>query len=123
MLEFLESAANVIAIRVGGRIESADLDSILDRLEPMLERPDKVHVFVEARTITGIAVDGLAAYTMRAMPLLGRLNKFGRVAIVADQAWVRWGAKLESAILPFISYRTFTPDERDEAYAWVNGAS
>ena len=123
MLEFLESAANVIAIRVGGRIESADLDSILDRLEPMLERPDKVHVFVETRTITGIAVDGLAAYTMRAMPLLGRLNKFGRVAIVADQAWVRWGAKLESAILPFISYRTFTPDERDEAYAWVNGAS
>jgi hypothetical protein len=53
------------------------------------------------------------------MPLFGKLSRFGRVAVVAHQAWVRWGTRLESALLPFISYRTFEPEERDAALAWV----
>jgi len=55
----------------------------------------------------------------RAMPLLGKLDRFGRVAVVADQAWIRFGTRLESAILPNVSYRTYLPEERDEAFAWV----
>ena len=47
----------------------------------------------------------------------------GRVAVVADQAWIRAATRIESVILPFISYRTFTPDQRQEAFAWVAGPS
>jgi hypothetical protein len=57
----------------------------------------------------------------RAMPLFGRLNRFGRVAVVADQAWVRVGTRVESAVLPHISYRTYMPQERHEALEWVVG--
>jgi hypothetical protein len=57
----------------------------------------------------------------RAMPLFGKLDRFGRVAVVADQAWVRVGTRIESALLPNISYRTYMPEERDEALAWVDG--
>lgn len=46
---------------------------------------------------------------------------FGRVAVVADQAWVRIGTRLESALLPSISYHTYMPEERDQALAWVEG--
>ena len=28
---------------------------------------------------------------------------------------------MESALLPFISYRTYMPDQRQEALAWVEG--
>ena len=121
MLEFLETAPDVIALRIGGRIEGAELNRVMDRLEPMLARAEKVHVFVETRAVTGIAIDGLAHYSARAMPLLGKLGKFGRVAVVADQAWIRWAAKVESLVLPHIRYRTFTPDCADEALAWVKG--
>jgi hypothetical protein len=41
------------------------------------------------------------------------------VAVVADQAWVRAGTRIESALLPFVSYRVFMPAQRDEALAWV----
>lgn len=121
MLEFLDAEPDVIALRIAGRIEGSDLDAILDRLEPMLLSDSQTHVFVETQHITGIAIDGLARYAKRAMPLFGKLRKFGRVAVVADQAWIRWGTKLESAMLPDIAYRTFTPDQRDDALAWVNG--
>jgi len=44
------------------------------------------------------------------------------VAVVADQAWIRAGTRIESALLPHISYRTYMPDERSEALAWVVGS-
>ena len=53
--------------------------------------------------------------------MLGKLNRFGRVAVVADQAWIRAMTRIESAILPFISYRVFEPAQRDEALAWAKG--
>lgn len=121
MLEILESAPDVIALKIGGKIAGTELDAIMDRLEPMLANEAKTHVFVETHAVTGIAVEGLARYTGRAMPLFGKLAKFGRVAVVADQAWIRWAAKAESLVLPHISYKTFTPDRRVEALAWVQG--
>ena len=72
--------------------------------------------------IDGIEISSLPSYAARAWPLFGKLNRFGRVAVVADQAWVRIGTRLESALLPNISYRTYMPDERDEAFDWVTDA-
>jgi hypothetical protein len=119
MLEFIDSPDDVLALKIRGRITGADLDAIMDRLEPALERADKLHVFVETVSIDAIALDGLAQYAGRALPLFGKLNRFGRVAVVADQAWIRFGSRVESAVLPFITYRVFEPQERERALAWV----
>src|SRR5687768_5408223 len=123
MLEMIDSPDDVIAIRVSGKIVGSDLDAIMDRLDAVMASHDKVHVFVETHGIDGIELAGLPSYMARAMPLFGKLTRFGRVAVVADQAWVRLGTQIESAMLPFISYRVFEPRERDEALAWVEGRS
>ena len=121
MLEFIDSADDVIALKVSDKITGSDLDAILDRLDGVMAKHDKTHVFVEAYGIDGLELSGLPSYFARAMPLFGKLAHFGRVAVVADQAWVRIGTRIESAVLPFISYRTFVPDQRDDALAWVEG--
>jgi hypothetical protein len=121
MLEFIDTPDDALAVKVSRRITGAELDAIMDRLEALLARHQKVHVFVETSAIDGIELSGLGAYARQALPLFGKLSRFGRVAVVADQAWIRVATRLESAILPFISYRTFTPDRRDEALAWVAG--
>lgn len=123
MLEMLNSGDDVIAVRVSDKITGADLDVIMNRLDVVMASPDKVHVFVETHGIDGIELSGLPSYIKRAMPLFGKLDRFGRVAVVADQAWVRFGTRVESAILPNISYRTYMPEEREEALAWVEGRS
>jgi hypothetical protein len=119
MLELLDSPDDVIALRMSHKITGNDLTVIMDRLDDMMSKQDKVHVFVETHSIDGIEVSGLPSYMTRALPLFGKLDRFGRVAVVADQAWVRVGTRLESALLPNISYRTYLPEERDEALAWV----
>jgi hypothetical protein len=122
MLDLIDGPDDVLALRVSGKITGSDLDTIMDRLDDAFTRHEKVHVFVETRSIDGIELSGLPAYGARAMPLFGKLGRFGRVAVVADQAWIRVGTRLESALLPNISYRTYLPEEREEALAWVTGA-
>ena len=119
----IDAPDDVIGLRVSGQITGADLDAIMDRLDAVMAAHDKVHVFVETQGIEGIELSGLPAYMQRAMPLFGKLDQFGRVAVVADQAWIRAGTRLESALLPSIRYRVYMPDERDEALAWVIGGS
>ena len=119
----IEAPDDVIALRVSGRIMGADLDAIMDRLDAVMGRHDKVHVFVETKGIEGIELSGLPSYMQRAVPLFGKLDRFGRVAVVADQGWIRAGTRLESALLPSIRYRVYMPDERDEALAWVTGTA
>lgn len=119
MLEIVPSPDNVLALKISGSIKGQDLDTIMDRLDAIMARYDKVHVFVETHAIAGLELASLPHYFARAMPLFGKLRSFGRVAVVADQAWIRVGTQMESMILPFISYRTYEPDERDEALTWV----
>ena len=121
MMTILDSPEDVIAVRVSHTISGSDLEMIMDRLDEVMANNGKVHVFVETRSIDGIEVSGLPSYIARAMPLFGKLSRFGRVAVVADQSWVRVGTRLESAMLPNISYRTYMPEERDEALSWVCG--
>lgn len=118
---FIESADDVLALTVSDKLTSAELESIMDRLEDKMARHEKAHVFVETRAIKSIEFSGLPSYMSRAMPLFGKLKRFGRIAVVADQAWVRVATRIESALLPFISYQVFLPEERDEALAWVKG--
>lgn len=123
MHQFLDTPDDVIALTVSDKITSADLDAMMDRIERRLARQDKLHSFMETRSIDGIEVAGLAAHFVRATPMFGKLKQFGRVAVVADQVWIRVATRIESALLPFVSYRTFKPEQRDEALAWVTGRS
>lgn len=119
MLEWIEAPDDVLALKMSGRITGEDLDPVMDRLDAAMAKHDRVHVFVETENITSLEIAALPGYVARAFPLFGKLNRFGRVAVVADQAWIRVGTQIESAMLPFISYRTYEPNERAKALAWV----
>lgn len=123
MYEMIETADNVLAVRIAGKITGEDLRDIMDRLEVMMATNGQVHVYTETSSIDGIEIAGLASHIARAAPLLGKLGQFGRVAVAADQAWIRILTRMESAILPHISYRVFEPGQRDEALAWVRGTA
>ena len=123
MMEWIDSADDIIALKLADKIGGADLDAIMDRLDTAMARHETVHIFLETCSIDGIELSGFGSYVVRALPLFGKLGRFGRVAVVADQAWIRAGTRIESALLPGISYRTFTPEQRDEAFHWVTGTT
>ena len=121
MLEFLESADDVIAIKIGGKLTRAELEETTRRVEQSLQENETTHIFVEIDDYSGFELDALREYLPRAIRMLSKLGRFGRVAVVADQRWVRWATRLESALLPHITYETFTSDQRVQALDWVEG--
>ena len=123
MHEFIDSPDDVLALRVTDKLTSTDLSAMMDRLDQAMSRHEVVHVFVEVRTLDAVELAGFGGHVARAMPLLGKLERFGRVAVVADQAWVRAGTRIESALLPGIRYQVFQPAQREQALDWVRGGS
>jgi len=119
MHDFIAAAGDVVAVTVSDKLTSADLSAMMDRIEAAMATHEVIHVYVETRALDGIEIAGFGSHIARALPMFGKLRRFGRVAVVADQAWVRAGTRLESALLPGVSYRVFLPPERDEALAWV----
>jgi hypothetical protein len=121
MHEFIPSPDDVLALRISGTVTGDDLEPIMDRTEAIMAKHDKIHVFVETQGIDGLQLSAMPHYLNRAFPLFGKLGHFGRVAVVADQAWMRVATRLESAVLPNISYRVFEPAQRAEALDWAVG--
>ena len=72
-MEMLDTADDVIAVKIAHRITGDDLEKIMDRLDAAMARHDKVHVFVETQSIDGVELQGLGAYMARATPLFGKL--------------------------------------------------
>jgi hypothetical protein len=121
MLEFINSPADVLAVKLTGTITGKDLDAILDRVEGVIGKPGKINFYVETRGIEGIELAALPHHFSRSFPLFEQAKRFGRVAVVADQAWMRVLTRFESALLPYVSYRVFEPGERKEALDFAFG--
>lgn len=121
MHEIIRSPDDTLAVKLTGTITGEDLETIMDRTDAIMAKHDKINVFCETQKIEGVQIAAMPHHMSRAFPLFGKLDRFGRVAVVADQAWMRAATRLESAMLPNVSYRVYEPEERDEALAWALG--
>ena len=112
---------DVIILSMSGRIEKTDVDQAMRRLDTAFERGGKVHLFVEVLGFEGMPKEAWWSDLSHGFHYLSRLKQFGRIAIVSDQSWLRIASRVESALLPFVTYEVYTPDQRDHALAWVKG--
>lgn len=121
MLEFIKSPDDVLAVKLTGKITGKDLEAITDRIEGLFVKPGKVNFYVETHGIDGFEVGALPHHLNRTFPLFSKMDRFGRVAVVADQAWMRVLTRFESAVLPYVSYQVYEPGERKEALDFAFG--
>lgn len=121
MIEMLKSEPGLIAARFAGSLGREETDKLMDQVEASLAAQDKTHLYIEVEGLPMVALEALPSYIPRALALLGKLGRFGRIAVVSDRPWVRLATRIESALLPGVSYETFEPGERAQAMAWVEG--
>ena len=121
MLEYLKSADDVLAFRLGGKLDDGEFDDLVERVEAMLKAHDKTHMYMEVVDFAGFDWRAYLHHLPRSFAMLGQLARFGRIAVVADQSWIRVWTRIESALLPGIRYELYGTSERDEALAWVEG--
>ena len=121
MLTFHPPKKDVIAAQMSGHISHEELEELYECMESAIEANDMTHFYVEIAQYQGFDTEGFFELMARGWKLFGKREKLGRIAVVTDTSWLRWASRLESALLPGISYETFTMDESEQALAWVEG--
>lgn len=119
MLKFLETKESVVACEVVGGLRSDDIADLTARLEHSLSANVKTNLFLQIADLQDVDWSAIAAATPRGLRLLRDLKRFGRIAVVSDDKWIRAWTRTESALLPFVHYELFHQKERDRALSWV----
>ena len=112
---------DIVILSISGKLGKGDVDQAMRRLDTAFKGGGKVQLFVEVLGFTGMPKEAWWSDLSQGFHYLTRLKQFGRIAIVSDQSWVRVASRIESALLPFVSYEVYTPDQREHALAWVKG--
>ena len=120
MIEVLPSPANVVAVKLTGTMTAEDFDVIIDEVENKLARYQKLGILLDLAGFSDFTHEAARKDVRYDMSKLLQLNRFPREALITERQWMISLAKLVSPLLPFIAIRTFHPDEREEAMAWVS---
>jgi hypothetical protein len=119
MITYTSLSPRALEAVVEGRVTKDDVREAFEQMETLMGNADKVDMLADVRA--GVHID-LAAIgeEMRHLSLIGRmLGKMDRVALVADQGWIRAVGRIEAHILPGIDYRVFDRAQAAEAHAFV----
>jgi len=110
-----EPNSSVVEITVEGKITDADLKTNIERLRDDLERNGKTRILEVIQHFTGMEPQALWTDLKLGLPLA---HKVSRVAVVADQAWIRAASHL-GRFFTSAELKTFEPAELDQARTWI----
>lgn len=110
-----EPNSPVIELAVEGAITNADLTIHMGRLREDIEQNGKTRLIEIIQHFTGIEPAALWTDLTQA-PSLAR--KLTRVAVVADQAWIRAMTGFAPLFTP-AELKAFAPEQIDQARAWI----
>ena len=119
MIEILPAPDHVVAFRVSGRVDEADVARAIEAVEGALARHERIALYAEV-DFAGMSPGAFANDVRYGVSKLRELRRFPKAAVVTAQDWVRWAARVEGAILPQVEVRVFSPEEREAALAWAS---
>jgi hypothetical protein len=105
----------VVEITVEGKISDADLRANVERLRADLEGNGKSRILEVIQHFTGMEPQAIWSDFRLGLPLA---NKVTRVAVVADQAWIRAATHL-GRFFTHAELKVFEPAELDQARTWI----
>lgn len=117
MFKYLkEHAGDVAAVKLVGKPDRADYESLIPELEEKIRRFGKINLYWEME-FDGWQPSGAwqdLKFDLR------HVNDFNKVALVGDRKWEEWLARV---IRPFTSaeVRYYDLARRQEALEWITG--
>jgi len=107
----------VLTIIASGHLSREDLDAVTPRLAQLLDRHGRLRFYVELRDVSGFTMGALwqdLKFDFR------HRHQYGRTAIVGHKTWQKVAATFAGPLYG-AAVRWFEPEQRDEAWRWVNG--
>ena len=120
MLEIEQIAPTVNRIIVSQKLTEDDVRRFVAFAEG-LDGAAKSNLLFEFADIDGLDFSAVWQEMSHFGALVKMLGKLDRIAIVADEPWLRTAARIGSAMLPGVTYEVFSCDKAEQARDWVLG--
>lgn len=120
MLELLQSPEHVVAIRVKGQIEEADVDKAIQAVEAALDKEPRISFYAEMGKLEGMTGAALAKDLRYGLSMLRQADRLARAAVVTDEEWIRSLARFESWLIPTLELKLFSGADNEQALAWAS---
>lgn len=104
----------IVEVVVEGKITTADMNYVIREIEADLAKYEKLYILEEIRDFKGI--DPMALWLD--LQQISKLNRIGRVAVVADIKWVTTIAEAIRGLYPF-EMKVFERADIDAARVWL----
>ena len=117
MIEMLDLQSDkAVGLVISGKIQRADIDKVYAQVNDKLSRVNKLSVYVEVDELGGISLDALIEDVKQGIPKIRKLEK---KAVVSSAKWLEVFTKLGDKLFPSFEAKHFTPEQKEEAEAWV----
>ena len=119
MLNITRLSPRAIEMVAEGRLTDAEVRPALKQLEQILDEIPRLDILADVRGSPSISFAAIGEQ-LQHLPLAFRMiRQCERVAIVADETWVRVASRIESALIPGVSYEVYERHEEAHARAWL----
>ncbi len=96
-----------------------DAQAIIDFAKERNSAGGGGNVLFDATSVAGFTF-GAVSIELAHIPTLTKwIYGLDHIAIISDEAWIRTGSRLESALLPGLTYQVYDEDEAGAARAWI----
>lgn len=96
-----------------------DAQAIVDFAKERLAAGDGGNLLIDLTSLAGLSLSAVTVELVHLPSVLRYAYGLDRIAIVSDEDWIRSAARLESALMPGLTYEVYDEDEGDAARAWV----
>ena len=119
MITYTALSPRALEAVVEGDVTKEDVREAFERMDALMGSQAKVDMLADVREGVHIELAAIGE-ELRHLSHVGRmLAQMDRVALVADQGWIKAIARIEAHLLPGIDYRVFNRDQADQARAFV----
>lgn len=108
-----------VRLTIGGKITEAEMKTGLEEFLSIVEAAVKTDFLYTIESFEFPELQALAVEMGFIPRLFAALPKIGKVAVVADQAWLRTVANIEGMMIPGLTIETFAPEDADKARDWL----
>jgi hypothetical protein len=119
MFNVVRNGANRIDIEFGGKLDSAEMKLALDELVDKSKGIEHGRMLYRIGDFDLPTLGAIGVEFSRLPELFRLIRHFDRVAVLADQQWIRSASEIEGALIPGLEIKAFESDKRSQAEAWL----
>ncbi len=120
MLEILKSPKHLVAFKLSGELTANDVERSTNALIDALKTQERVSIFAEIGEPFSLTLEGLWKDLVNSFNNFGIRKKVFRLAVVSPSEVYSAILRIEGFVLSSTAMRVFTPEQREEAFAWAS---